>query len=84
MRASIKIVEILYVFYDRSSLLKTSKRRIDVDGLSSLNGSYVARIEPYKLYTKIYVDINQKYIAAVISQTPLHRTFIQHSLHSRW
>lgn len=51
----------------RSSLLKTSKHRMETDGLSSLNsGSYVAKIERYKLYTKIYADINQKYVLAVM------------------
>lgn len=44
----------------------TSARQLDidaVDGLSSLAG-YNIKVERHKLFTRFYVDINQKYVMA--------------------
>jgi len=69
----------LYVCQCREHLLDKARQleSDSVDGLNSLAG-YSVRIDRRKLFTRFYVDINQKYVmAAALSQYALSSSVIE-------
>jgi len=72
----------LYICRCREHLLDKARQleTDSVDGLNSLAG-YSVRIDRRKLFTRFYVDINQKYVmaaaAAALSQYTLSSSVIE-------
>ena len=55
------MVLLVFIAFHRFQLLKESEKRSKIDGLNTLNYTLLG-IEPTKLYTRIYVQINETLI----------------------